>query len=240
MRCFWINVLDMKRFLVWAALPSGLMVLLSGFSVFRASAQALYVDPVTSGAIAVQASVINSQLDKNNERLSLIAKGQLAVTGQLVIVNDLQDRIYRGLSEVSAVMNNLFSVKEIADIGIDIVGDVEKSVSLAKANPLLLLFAEEGAREFKIRAVKLSAEVGGFVLKGGRDNLLDAGERSKLLNHIASEMRILRGITYGMQRAMYWAKMKGIFASLNPWGTWINIDVRIANSIINEAKYLKK
>ena len=230
----------MKRFLVWAALPSGLMVLLSGLSVFRASAQALYVDPVTSGAIAVQASVINSQLDKNNERLSLIAKGQLAVTGQLVIVNDLQDRIYRGLSEVSAVMNNLFSVKEIADIGIDIVGDVEKSVSLAKANPLLLLFAEEGAREFKIRAVKLSAEVGGFVLKGGSDNLLDAGERSKLLNHIANQMRILRGIAYGMQRAMYWAKMKGIFASLNPWGTWINMDVRIANSIINEAKNLKK
>lgn len=230
----------MKRFLVWAALPSGLMVLLSGFSVFRASAQAIYVDPVTSGAIAVQASVINSQLDKNNERLSLIAKGQLAVTGQLVIVNDLQDRIYRGLSEVSAVINNLFSVKEIADIGIDIVGDVEKSVSLAKANPLLLLFAEEGAREFKLRAVKLSAEVGGFVLKGGKDNLLDAGERSKLLNHIANQMRILRGIAYGMQRAMYWAKMKGIFASLNPWGTWINMDVRIANSIINEAKYLKK
>jgi len=230
----------MRRFLVWAALPSGLMVLLSGFSVFRASAQALYVDPVTSGAIAVQASVINSQLDKNNERLSLIAKGQLAVTGQLVIVNDLQDRIYRGLSEVSAVMNNLFSVKEIADIGIDIVGDVEKSVSLAKANPLLLLFAEEGAREFKLRSVKLSAEVGGFVLKGGRDNLLDAGERSKLLNHIANQMRILRGIAYGMQRAMYWAKMKGIFASLNPWDTWINMDVRIANSIINEAKYLKK
>jgi len=230
----------MKRFLVWAALPSGLMVLLSGFSVFRASAQALYVDPVTSGAIAVQASVINNQLEKNNERLSLIAKGQLAVTGQLVIVNDLQDRIYRGLSEVSAVINNLFSVKEIADIGIDIVGDVEKSVSLAKANPLLLLFAEEGAREFKLRAVKLSAEVGGFVLKGGKDNLLDAGERSKLLNHIANQMRILRGIAYGMQRAMYWAKMKGIFASLNPWGTWINMDVRIANSIINEAKYLKK
>ncbi|WP_316848952.1 hypothetical protein [Pedobacter agri] len=230
----------MNRFLVRAFMPLSLMVMLSGFFIFRAAAQTLYLDPVTSGAIAVHASVINNQLDKGNERLSLIARGQLAVTGQLVIVNDLQDRIYRGLSEVSTVMNNLFSVKEIADIGIDIVGDVEKSVSLAKTNPLLLLFAEEGAREFKLRAVKLSAEVGGFVLKGGRDNLLDAGERSRLLNHIASEMRILRGIAYGMQRAMYWAKMKGIFASLNPWASWINLDVRVANSVITEAKYLKR
>ncbi|RZJ92366.1 MAG: hypothetical protein EOO20_02065 [Chryseobacterium sp.] len=218
----------------------GLMVMLSGFFIFNIRAQTLYVDPVTSGAIAMHTSVINNQLDKNNERLSLIARGQLAVTGQLLIVNDLQDKIYRGLSEVSAVMNNLFSIKEIGDIGIDIVRDVEKSVTLAKSNPLLLLFAEEGAREFKLRAVKLSAEVGGFVLKGGRDNLLDAGERSRLLNHIANEMRILRGIAYGMQRAMYWAKMKGIFASLNPCGTWINMDVRIANSVLTEAKYLNR
>jgi len=232
--------MDMKKFLVMGRLPMGLMVMLSGFFIFNIRAQTLYVDPVTSGAIAMHTSVINNQLDKNNERLSLIARGQLAVTGELVIVNDLQDKIYRGLSEVSAVMNNLFSIKEIGDIGIDIVRDVEKSVTLAKANPLLLLFAEEGAREFKLRAVKLSAEVGGFVLKGGRDNLLDAGERSRLLNHIANEMRILRGIAYGMQRAMYWAKMKGIFASLNPWGTWINIDVRIANSVLTEAKYLHR
>jgi len=230
----------MKRFLIQGILPPSLMVMLSGFFIFRAAAQTLYVDPVTSGNIALHASVINNQLDKNNERLSLIAKGQLAITGQLVMVNDLQDRIYRGLSEVSSVMNNLFSVKEIADIGIDIAGDVDKSVRLAKANPLLLLFAEQGAREFKLRAVKLSAEVGGFVLKGGRDNLLDAGERSRLLNHVANEMRILRGIAYGMQRAMYWAKMKGIFASLNPWGSWINMDVRIANSVLTEGKYLKR
>jgi hypothetical protein len=232
--------MDMKRFVLWGIVPSSLMVMLSGFFIFQAAAQALYIDPVTSGAIAVHASVINNQLDKNNERLSLIAKGQLAITGQLVIVNDLQDRIYRGLSEVSVVMNNLFSVKEIADIGIDIAGDVEKSVRLAKANPLLLLFAEEGAREFKLRAVKLSAEVGGFVLKGGRDNLMDAGERSRLLNHVANEMRILRGIAYGMQRAMYWAKMTGICASLNPWDSWINSDVRIANSVLTEAEYLKR
>ena len=67
--------MDMKRFLVWGRLSFSLMVMLSGFFILRADAQTLYVDPVTSGAIAVHASVINNQLDKNNERLSLIAKG---------------------------------------------------------------------------------------------------------------------------------------------------------------------
>ncbi|MEH3115745.1 hypothetical protein [Pedobacter terrae] len=204
------------------------------------NAQTLYVDPVTAAAMAGHSGIINRQLDRTNNNLSLISRGQLLITGQLVVVNDMQDRIYRGLTEVSAILNNLMSVKEITDIGLDIVRDVEKAVEIGKSNPVLLLFAEQNAREFKTRAVRLGSEVGAFVLRGGRDNLMDAGERSKLLNHIASEMRILRGTSYGMHRAMYWAKMRGIFASLNPWSGWVNMDVRIANEILSGAKYLKK
>lgn len=211
--------------------------LLMGGKLF---AQTLYVDPLTSSAIAGHSSVINRQLDRTNDNLSLISRGQLLVTGQLVVVNDMQERIYRGLTEVSAILNNLMSVKEIADIGLDIVSDVDKAVELGKSNPVLLLFAEQNAREFKSRAVRLGSEIGTFVLKGGRDNMMDAGERSRLLNHITSEMRILRGTSYGMHRAMYWAKMRGLFASLNPWSDWVNMDVRIARDILSSAKYIKK
>lgn len=202
--------------------------------------QSVYIDPVTSAAIASHAVVINQGLKKSNDNLSLVAKGQLAVSAQLLIINDMQARIYSGLSEVSSILNNLVSVKEIAEIGIDIVEDIEKAGLLAKSNPLLLLFAEQSARDFQSRAIKLSAEVTGFALKGGNANLMDAGERAKLLNHIATEMRILRGIAYGMQRAMYWAKMKGIFNALNPLSSWINMDVRLANDVLNTAKYLNK
>jgi hypothetical protein len=52
-------------------------------------------------------------------------------------------------------------------------------------------------------------------------------------------MQILRGIAYGMQRSMYWAKMNGILRSLNPWAQWQNQDVRIAGDVLNNAKYLK-
>jgi hypothetical protein len=117
---------------------------------------------------------------------------------------------------------------------------VEQSITLAKSDPVLLLFAEQGARDFETRAITLSADVSAFVLKGGGNNLMDSGERGKLLNHIQSEMQILRGIAYGMQRAMYWAKMRGIFQSLNPWATWQNMDVRIANDVLTNAKYLKQ
>jgi hypothetical protein len=203
-------------------------------------AQTLYVDPVTSSAMLVHSSTINGQLNKTNDNLTAIQRGQLAVAGQLLVVNDMQDKIYTGLSQVAGVINNLTTIKEIASIGIDIVSDVEQAVSTAKSDPVLLLFAEQGARDFETRATMLATEVGAFVLKGGKNNLMDSGERAKLINHIADEMRILRGIAYGIQRAMYWAKMRGIWASLNPWAEWQNMDVQIANSVIAEAKYLKK
>lgn len=205
-----------------------------------AFSQTLYIDPITSGAMYTHSSTIDGQLNRTNNNLTLIQRGQMAVSGQLVIVNDLQNRIYRGLSEVSAVLHNLSTIKEIADIGIDIVGDVQQTVNIARANPALLLFAEEGAREFKLRATNLALEVSSFALRGGAGNLMDSGERSKLINHIASELRILRGVAYGMHRAMYWAKMQGIWRALNPWQDWINMDVQIANDVIREAKYLNR
>lgn len=217
------------------------LLIISFCFVCKASfGQELVVDPTTSAAIAVNAGVINGQLNTTNNKLDLIQKGQLAVSGQLVIVNNLQNDIYKGLSQVASVISNLTTIKDIADCGADIVSDVEASITLAKSDPVLLLFAEQGARDFETRAAKLAADVSAFVLKGGSGNLMDSGERGKLLNHIASEMRILRGIAYGMNRAMYWAKMNGIFRSLNPWATWQNEDVRIANDVINHAKYLKQ
>jgi len=138
------------------------------------------------------------------------------------------------------VINNLSTIKEIAECGSDIVSDVESSIKLAQSDPVLLLFAEQGTRDFQTRAATLAADVSAFVLKGGANNLMDSGERGKLLNHIATEMRILRGIAYGMNRAMYWAKIDGIFRSLNPWAEWQNEDVRIANDVLTNAKYLKR
>jgi len=216
-----------------------LLILLPVLLCKAAFGQEIVVDPATSAAIAVNSAVINGQLNTTNNNLSAIQKGQLAVTGQLVIVNDLQNKIYTGLSQVASVINNLTSIKEIASCGTDIVNDVGQAITIAKSDPVLLLFAEEGAREFQTRAVTLAADVSAFVLKGG-NNMMDAGERGKLLNHIESEMQILRGIAYGMGRAMYWAKMRGIWASLNPWAEWKNMDVQIANDVVNNAKYLKQ
>jgi hypothetical protein len=216
-----------------------LSIILMVLCIHLANAQ-VYVDPTVAAATATHAGVINRQLNNVNENLTLIQRGQLAITGQLTIANDLQNQIYRGLSEVSGVMRSLLAVKDITEISADILENIEKALLIAKANPILLLFAEEGAREFKTRASNLALEVGTFALKGGKENLMDSGERAKLLNFIRTELSILRGIAFGMQRSMFWAQQRGILQSLNPYSTFINIDKSIADDIIRNSKLVKK
>lgn len=216
-----------------------LSIILMVLCIHLANAQ-VYVDPTVAAATATHAGVINRQLNNVNENLTLIQRGQLAITGQLTIANDLQNQIYRGLSEVSGVMRSLLAVKDITEISADILENIEKALLIAKANPILLLFAEESAREFKTRASNLALEVGTFALKGGKENLMDSGERAKLLNYIRTELNILRGIAFGMQRSMFWAQQRGILQSLNPYSTFINIDKSIADDIIRNSRLVKK
>lgn len=212
-----------------------LLIIFSG----SAFGQTVYVDPAVSGATAAHSAIINSQLKATNERLTLIERGQLAITGNLTIVNTMQDKIYKGLSEVSSILTNLSNVKEIARMATAISGDLNEVMDLAGENPALLLFAERNATMFQQRATSLALEVSSFVLKGGEDNLMDAGERSKLINQILTEMVILRSYTYGMYRAMYFAQMKGFVKALNPFQGYINVDIQLAQDIARKSKTLQ-
>lgn len=202
-------------------------------------AQAIYIDPTTSSAQLVHSSIINTQLNATKEKLTLIERGQLAVTGQLAIVNSMQDKIYKGLSEVSAILTNLSDVKEIARVTIGMTDDLNRAMDIAKKNPVYLAFAEEQSRFFKERATKLALEVNGMILKGGKDMLMDAGERSKLINKVLNEMLIMRALTYGMYRSMYYAQMKGLFKALNPFQGYIDMDNQMIQDIMLKRQILK-
>lgn len=214
-----------------------LSLLLASVSSFS---QVITIDPVVSGAQLAHASIMNSQLNTTRDKLTLIQRGQLAVTGQLLVVNDMQDKIYKGLSQVSSVLSNLYEVKEIGGISIGMTDDINRGLVLARQDPALLLFAQSQANQFYLRAAKLALEVSQFALQGGKNNLMDSGERSKLINHVVTEMLLLRSLTYGMYRAMYYAKLRGLWKSLNPFQDFVNIDNQLEKEIIFKRRMLKK
>nr|WP_255456569.1 hypothetical protein [Pedobacter sp.]QJS06242.1 hypothetical protein [Pedobacter sp.] len=207
--------------------------------LFKASAQTFYVDPAVSAATAAHASVINTQLNITRDKLTLVERGQLAVTGQLGAVNSMQEKIYKGLSQVNSILTNLSDVQEISRLTLGMTDDINKGLAIARKNPAFLVFAEEQANFFYQRATKLALEVSNFALKGGSDNLMDSGERGKMISHILTEVLILRSLTYGMYRAMNYAQMRGLWRSLNPFQGYVDINDQILNDIMQRRKYIK-
>ncbi|SDZ47373.1 MULTISPECIES: hypothetical protein [Rhodonellum] len=200
----------------------------------------IYTDPAVAAAQAAHAAVLNNQLGTTNEKLTLIERGQLAITGNLTVVTTLQDKLFNGLSQVSSILTSLANIKEIARIATGIQSDVQDIMDLARDNPAFLVFAEQNATLFQQRAISLALEVNNFALQGGLENLMDAGERSKIIHSIMTDMMILRSYTYGMYRAMYFAKMKGLFKALNPFQGYIEMDLAIMEDIIRKRNVLSR
>lgn len=196
-----------------------------------------YIDVLTAPAMVTYAQALKNQQNKTNDNLSAIQRAQTAMMTQLGVANNLHDKVVRGLTEVSGTLNNALTVKEIYSSSLDIVNNTKDALDLAVGNPALTLFAIRSSHEFKRRALGLTAEVT-RILTGGESNMMDAGERQKLLNYIHTEIRLLSATAYGVRYNMEYAKRYGIWNTLNPFRAWINQDTRIMQDIISQAKLI--
>jgi hypothetical protein len=151
-----------------------------------------------------------------------------------------QTMIYEGLSNVNSALKDGLAVKNMAVIIADMTGYINQALAMAKSQPYLLLFADNIANEMKTRAVALVTDVPGYVLKEGDNVLDDYNARDQLLHKVTIQLQILDGLAYGAWKAMYWAKERGIIASLNPFQDYINKDIFFVSQIIQNAKYLKQ
>jgi hypothetical protein len=203
-------------------------------------AQRIVIDPkhlatvIENGAVRSSAEVTHQRyLDQINANLQIINTN----VGSIVIA---QTMIYNGLSNVNSALKNGLAVRDLALIVADITGYCAQAIDMARSEPYLLLFAEQHGSEIRSRATRLVAEVSAFILKEGDNVLADYNSRDQLLRHVRYELQLISGIAYGAWKAMYWAKQRGIVASVNPFANFINQDKRYVEDIIRNAKYLKK
>jgi hypothetical protein len=151
-----------------------------------------------------------------------------------------QTIIYQALSNVNSALKDGLEVKNMAVIIDDMTGYINQALTLAKDDPALLLVAGGIADQMRIRAVTLVSDVSSFVLKEGSNLLADYNARDQLLHKVIQQLQILDGLAYGAWKAMYWAKERGIIASLDPFAGFINKDKIFVSQIIQNAKYLKQ
>jgi hypothetical protein len=217
-----------------------LSLLLSAGLMSSADAQRVVYDKrhfqaVNENAVARQAAELthNNYLEKIDQNLNNINTNVSSVVLAQTI-------IYEGLSNVNSALKNGLAVRNMSVIIADLIGYSSQIAVMARAEPYLLLFAEDFASQMKARSLRLAADVSGFVLKEGSNVLSDYNGRDQLIRQVTQELQIISSLVYGAWKAMFWAKERGIFRSINPFQSFIDQDRQHVEDILREARYLKK
>ncbi|WP_426330083.1 hypothetical protein [Pedobacter sp. R-06] len=213
--------------------------ILGSFS-FGSHAQRVVFDSRHFGIVNENAIVRNAAEMTHREYLDRINGSLKQINLNCATVVAAQTVIYDGLSNINSALKGGFMVKNMSAVCLDILNYSMQMAEMARSEPYLLLFAEEMYRDMNSRAARLYGEVSGFILKNGSSILMDHASRDELLKKINTELHILSGLTYGAWKAMYYAKIKGVFNSVNPFSSFINQDRSMVEDIIRNSKYLKK
>lgn len=163
-------------------------------------------------------NTINSRLDDININISSVAM--------------VQGLILHSLTQVNQALKSGLTVQQISRLSLEIIKDSNELIEMAKDQPYLLLFAEDVARQMKHRGLKVVNEVSDFILKEGDNVLMDFEKRDALLQKIVIELKVMRTLVYSLKRSMYWAKINGVWRTLNPYRSFINQDKRLVDDIL--------
>ena len=83
------------------------------FVVSLLKAQTPYIDVLTAPAMALYASQIKNEQEKTVDEMNKLQQAQAFVSSQMVIANDLQNKVYKGLKEVNGTLKNGIQVQNI-------------------------------------------------------------------------------------------------------------------------------
>lgn len=104
-------------------------------SMAEAKAQAVYTDPVLTGAVTVNTTTLNSVQEKQKESLSDILKANTAVAAVLTPLHELEKKTYNYLYNAANGLDNIYSLIKIGYQVEEIFDLTQECLKLAKENP---------------------------------------------------------------------------------------------------------
>ncbi len=197
-------------------------------------AQTIYLDASVIVALDTYDRSLKAKQDDTHNLQQRIRNGQTFVQAQLQTANNLHERFLKGLTEVNSVIRDALAVKRIYEVSSDIIAELQDAVRVTTEYPHYAIFASRAINNFRQRSISLSTDVT-RVITGGENNLMDAGERHRLLAEILVELRLMRGAAYGISFSIKRAVQVGFFKSLNPFQSWVNHDAHLIRGILVDA-----
>lgn len=196
------------------------------------------IDPFLEGAIIATNASENANYNNIKNNQTAIQRAQEATIVVVDQVNQIQNKIYKGLMQVSSVLKNAYQIKECLQALNDILSYESDMLSEAKQNPLALAFALKIQNEMVSKAVAYYANISAVVLKANtKDLLMDAGERGTLLYKIQLDLNTLRAMAAYSYYKVHLAVMQGIINSFNPFKGYVDIDGKIVKDLLANWKH---
>src|SRR5664279_3386586 len=196
------------------------------------------IDPFLEGAIIAANTSENTNYNNIKNNQTAIQRAQEATIVVVDQVNQIQNKIYKGLMQVSSVLKNAFQVKEGLQALNDILSYESDMLAESKQNPLALAFAVKIESEMVDRAVASYTDISTVVLHANtKDLLMDAGERETLLYKIQLDLNTLSGMAAYAYYKVHLAVMQGIINSFNPFKGYVDVDGKIVTDLLTNWKH---
>ena len=198
--------------------------------------QNVYIDPTTTLALKFYSDNLEKEQEKTIEQQTKLEKAQAWVATQMAYANSVQDKVLKGLNEVSGTLENGLQIKEIysnVDQCLQYSADV---LELAKNKPQYSVFGIQASQKTYEQAVKIVFEAS-ELLKSGELNLATAGDRHRLLFQINHNVEMLKIWILTIKINIESAIRLGFWRAINPFQGYINTDKSIVENIMYKYKH---
>lgn len=143
--------------------------------------------------------------------------------------------------------NTLGTAINIADIGIYATPEVKQIVSyqaqiisLVEKNPALAFLGYQTEIEFVEKAQGLIGYVTGLTLSIGDVNQMKASDRKLLFDYVLMQLSEIQELSGKLVNTLTYSNLNSLLRSINPFQNYFDQDKNVAESIIQNAKYLKQ
>ncbi|OWK99596.1 hypothetical protein AP75_00050 [Kaistella haifensis DSM 19056] len=197
--------------------------------------QNTYIDPTVTAAMILYSENLEAKQNDVIDETSKLKDAQAWVGTQMVVANDIQNKILKGLKEVSGTLQNGIQVKEIYSELNKCYNYSSQVVQLASQHPQYTIFGVKASQKTYEQSLKIVTDVSD-ILASGELNLATAGDRYKILHNISENVKNLKLWLLAIKLRLEKANRLGFWNSINPFAGYINTDKGIVENIMNRYK----
>lgn len=225
------NLLTLKSMIMYK-----LIIFCFLFCSVSSFAQNTYIDVTTTLALATYANNLRNQQEKTVAQQTKLQEAQTWVGSQMVVANNIQNKVLKGLSTVSSVLSNGIQMKKILERIQRCYKYTSEVLNIVSQHPQYSVFGVKSSEKVYSSALDIVSEYSD-ALASGETNLATAGDRAKLLQNTLQKTMILEMWILDVKLRLERAIRLGFWKSANPFQGYVDTDKSIVDNIMRQYKW---